>query len=132
LGKFPQNATAVAQVRRESAKHPRSPVLASQHYGAAPVREMNRGTWDAIARRQAWYVIVLEKNLAEWPKDRIDACTHLETLRSVLMLAKRVDRHEQLMIRHLSKGVAVSVGFGQDSMLPSSLRVSRKSTHKNR
>ena len=89
---------------------------------------MNLGTWDAIARRQAWYVKVLEKSLAEWPKERIDACTDLETLRGVLTLAKRVDRHEQLMIRHLSKGVV----FRRNSVSPSSLRVSRKSLHKNR
>ena len=89
---------------------------------------MNLGTWDAIARRQAWYVIVLEKSLADWPKERIYACTDLETLRGVLTLAKRVDRHEQLMIRHLSKGV----GFRPDGASPSSLRVSRKALHKNR
>ena len=68
---------------------------------------MNSGTWEAIARRQAWYVIVLEQKLAEWPKERIDACPDVETLRYALTLAKRVDRHEQLMIRHLSKGVAL-------------------------
>ena len=73
-----------------------------------------RAAWEAIARRQAWYVIVLEQKLAEWPKERTDACADLKTLRSVLALAKRVDRHEQLMIRHLSKGVA---------LLPSSYRV---------
>jgi hypothetical protein len=67
---------------------------------------MSIATWQAIARRQAWYVIILEQKLAEWPKERTDACTDLETLRYVLALAKRVDRHEQLMIRHLSKGVA--------------------------
>ena len=89
---------------------------------------MNVGTWDAIARRQAWYVVVLEKNLAEWPKERLDACADLETLRGVLTLAKRVDRHEQLMIRHLSKGVA----FRQDNMSNSSLPVDRKSSRKNR
>ena len=89
---------------------------------------MNLGTWDAIARRQAWYVIVLEKSLADWPKERIYACTDLETLRGVLTLAKRLDRHEQLMIRHLSKGV----GFRQDSVSPPSLRVNRKSIRKNR
>jgi len=83
---------------------------------------MNLGTWDAIARRQAWYVIVLEKSLADWPKERIYA------LRGVLTLAKRLDRHEQLMIRHLSKGV----GFRPDGASPSSLRVSRKALHKNR
>jgi hypothetical protein len=66
---------------------------------------VNFSTWEAIARRQAWYVIVLEQKLAEWTKERVDACTDLETLRDVLALAKRVDRHEQLMIRHLSKGV---------------------------
>ena len=89
---------------------------------------MKPGTWDAIARRQAWYVIVLEKNLAEWPKERIDACADLETLRGVLTLARRVDRHERLMIRHLGKGV----GFGQDGVNPTSLRVSRKSIRRNR
>src|SRR6516225_458520 len=67
---------------------------------------MNFATWEAIARRQAWYVIVLEQKLGEWPKERTDACTDLETLRYVLALARRVDRHEQLMIRHLSKAVA--------------------------
>ena len=71
---------------------------------------MNLAAWEGIARRQAWYVIVLEQKLAEWPKERTDACTDLETLRSVLALAKRVDRHEQLMIRHLSKGVALLPG----------------------
>jgi hypothetical protein len=89
---------------------------------------MNLGTWDAIARRQAWYVVVLEQNLAEWPRERLDACTDLETLRDVLTLAKRVDRHEQLMIRHLTKGV----GFRQNRASPSSLRVSRQSIRKNR
>jgi hypothetical protein len=69
---------------------------------------MNFVTWEAIARRQAWYVIVLEKKLAEWPRERTDVCTDLETPRYVLALARRVDRHEQLMIRHLSKGVAVA------------------------
>jgi len=66
---------------------------------------MNFGTWEAIARRQAWYVIVLEQRLAECPQEQVDACTDLKMLRYVLALAKRVDRHEQLMIRHLSKGV---------------------------
>lgn len=89
---------------------------------------MNPGTWYAIARRQAWYVLILEKNLAEWPKERIDACGDLETLRGVLTLAKRVDRHEQLMIRHLRKGVS----FRQDGANPLSSRVSRKSTRKTR
>ena len=68
---------------------------------------MTFAAWEAIARRQAWYVIILERKLAEWPKERTDACTDLETLRYVLALARRVDRHEQLMIRHLSKGVAL-------------------------
>jgi hypothetical protein len=67
---------------------------------------MNFGTWEAIARRQAWYVIVLEQKLADWPQERVDACSDLETLKYVLALARRVDRHEQLMIRHLSKGIA--------------------------
>jgi hypothetical protein len=66
---------------------------------------MNFATWEAIARRQAWYVIVLEQKLAEWRNEQTEACTDLETLRYVLTLTKRVDRHEQLMIRHLSKGV---------------------------
>ena len=66
---------------------------------------MNCGIWEAIARRQAWYVIVLEQKLREWSKDRVDACTDLETLKRVLALARRVDRHEQLMIRHLSKRI---------------------------
>jgi hypothetical protein len=67
--------------------------------------EMKFGIWEAIARRQAWYVTVLEQRLGEWSKERVDAGTDLETMRYVLALAKRVDRHEQLMIRHLSKGV---------------------------
>ena len=66
---------------------------------------MNFATWEAIARRQAWYVIILEQKLAEWRKEQTEACTDLEMLRYVLALTKRVDRHEQLMIRHLSKGV---------------------------
>ena len=68
---------------------------------------MKPATWEAIARRQARYVIVLEQRLAQWPKERTDVCTDLETLRYVLALAKRVDRHEQLMIRHLRKGVSL-------------------------
>jgi hypothetical protein len=68
---------------------------------------MNFAAWQAIARRQAWYVIVLEQKLAVWPQELTDACTDLETLRYVLALANRVDRHEQLMIRQLSKGVAL-------------------------
>jgi len=67
---------------------------------------MNFGTWEAIARRQAWYVLVLEQRLGEWSKERVDTSTDLETMRYVLALARRVDRHEQLMMRHLSKGVA--------------------------
>jgi len=67
---------------------------------------MNFGTWEAIARRQAWYVIALEHRLSEWTKERVDACADLDTMKYVLALAKRVDRHEQLMIRHLSKRVA--------------------------
>ena len=74
---------------------------------------MNFGTWQAISKRQAWYVLVLEQKLGEWPKERIDACTDLETMRYVLGLAKRVDRHEQLMIRHLSKGVASTPDEGR-------------------
>lgn len=70
-------------------------------------REMTFVAWEAIAQRQARYVIILEQKLAEWPKERTDACTDLETLKYVLALARRVDRHEQLMIRHLSKGVAL-------------------------
>jgi hypothetical protein len=69
-------------------------------------REMTFAAWEAIARRQAGYVIILEQKLAEWPKERTEVCTDLETLRYVLALARRLDRHEQLMIRHLSKGVA--------------------------
>ena len=69
---------------------------------------MSFATWEAIARRQAWYVIVLEQKLREWSKDRVDACADLETLKHVLGLARRVDRHEQLMIRHLSKRVVAS------------------------
>lgn len=68
---------------------------------------MTFAAWQAIAKRQARYVNILEQKLAEWPKERTDACTDLETLRYVLALARRVDRHEQLMIRHLSKGVAL-------------------------
>jgi hypothetical protein len=89
---------------------------------------MKLGTWDAIARRQAWYVIVLERSLAEWPRERLDACADLETLRGVLTLAKRVDRHEQLMIRHLSKGVA----FRKDNIGNPSLPVNRKAIRKDR
>jgi len=73
---------------------------------------MNVGTWEAIARRQAWYVIVLEQRLGEWSRERLHAGTDLETMRYVLALAKRVDRHEQLMIRHLSKGVASAPAGG--------------------
>jgi len=74
---------------------------------------MNFGTWEAIARRQAWYVIALEQRLSEWSKERVDAsCTDLETMRYVLALAKRLDRHEQLMIRHLSKRVALAPDSG--------------------
>ena len=71
---------------------------------------MTFAAWQAIARRQARYVIILEQKLAEWPKERTDVCTDLETLRHVLALARRVDRHEQLMIRHLSKGLAFLPG----------------------
>ena len=73
---------------------------------------MNFGTWEAIARRQAWYVIALEQRLSEWSKERVDACTDLETMKYVLALAKRLDRHEQLMIRHLSKRVALAPDSG--------------------
>ena len=85
----------------------------SDNVSARVNREMKPATWEAIARRQAWYVIVLEQRLAQWPKERTDACTDLETLRYVLALAKRVDRHEQLMIRHLSKGVSLLPNEGK-------------------
>src|SRR5215471_9014314 len=62
-------------------------------------KPVNFAAREAIARRQAWYVIILEQKLAEWPQERTDACTGLETLRYVLALARRVDRHEQLLIR---------------------------------
>jgi hypothetical protein len=67
---------------------------------------MNSGTWEAIARRQAWYLEVLQQKLAEWPRPRIDACTDLVMLGHVIKLAKRADRHEQLMVRHLGKALA--------------------------
>jgi hypothetical protein len=78
---------------------------------------MNFGTWEAIARRQAWYVLVLEQRLGEWSKERVDTSTDLETMRYVLALARRVDRHEQLMMRHLSKGVASAPGNSSDEIL---------------
>ena len=81
-------------------------VLVNTACDAREDREMNRGTWEAIARRQAWYLLVLEQRLGEWSQERFDARTDLETMRYVLALTRRVDRHEQLMIRHLSKGVA--------------------------
>ena len=74
---------------------------------------MNFAAWEAIARRQAWYVIILEQKLAEWPKERTDTCTDLETLKYVLALARRVDRHEQLMIRHLRRAVAMLPSRGK-------------------
>lgn len=64
---------------------------------------MNPGTWEAIARRQAWYLDVLQQELADWPKERIDACTDLLMLGHVIRLARRAERHEQLMVRHLGK-----------------------------
>ena len=67
---------------------------------------MNLGTWKAIAKRQAWYLGTLQRRVAEWPKERIAACTDLLTLGYVIELAKRVERHEQLMVRHLGKGVS--------------------------
>ena len=78
---------------------------------------MNLGTWMAIARRQAWYVLVLEQRLGEWPKERVDTSTDLEIMKYVLALARRVDRHEQLMIRHLSKGVASAPAGSGDEVL---------------
>ncbi len=66
---------------------------------------MNFGAWEAIARHQAWYLGVLEQKFAEWPKERIDSCTDLVTLGYLIRLAQRVERHEQLMIRHLGKRV---------------------------
>jgi len=89
--------------------------LGKAAFDAREDRGMNFGTWEAIARRQAWYVIALEQRLSEWSKERVDACTDLETMRYVLALAKRLDRHEQLMIRHLSKRVALAPdsGFAQ-------------------
>jgi hypothetical protein len=67
---------------------------------------MNLGTWEAIAKRQASYLGALQRRVAEWPRERIDACTDLATLGYVIELAKRVERHEQLMVRHLGKAVA--------------------------
>jgi hypothetical protein len=64
---------------------------------------MNFGTWEAIARRQAWYLDILQRELTDWPRPRIDACTDLVTLGRVIKLARRVERHEQLMVRHLGK-----------------------------
>lgn len=67
---------------------------------------MNRGTWEAIARRQAWYLNVLERKLSDWPNERIDSCTDLVTLRYLIQLAQRLERHEQLMVQHLRKRIA--------------------------
>ena len=67
---------------------------------------MNSVTWEAIARRQAWYLHVLQQELADWPEERIDACTDLLMLGHVIKLAKRAERHEQLMVRHLGKAFA--------------------------
>ena len=64
---------------------------------------MNFGTWAAIARRQARYLDILQQELADWPKQRIEACTDLTVLGRVIRLARRVERHEQLMVRHLGK-----------------------------
>jgi len=75
----------------------------------AVVDAMNSGTWEAIARRQAWYLNVLEQRLAEWPSERIDSCTDLVTLRYLIQLAQRLERHEQLMIQHLRKRVTSPV-----------------------
>jgi hypothetical protein len=66
---------------------------------------LNFDAWEAIARRQAWYLAVLEQKFAEWPEERIDSCTDLVTLRYLIQLAQRVERHEQLMIRHLGKAI---------------------------
>jgi len=71
----------------------------------AVVDAMNCATWEAIARRQAWYLNVLERRLAEWPNERIDSCTDLVTLRYLIQLAQRLERHEQLMIQHLRKRI---------------------------
>ena len=67
---------------------------------------MNFGTWEAIARRQARYLDVLQRELADWPRQRIDACTDLVLLGRVIKLARRIERHEQLMVRHLGKAFA--------------------------
>ncbi|HTL21736.1 MAG TPA: hypothetical protein VL220_13550 [Steroidobacteraceae bacterium] len=48
---------------------------------------------------------VLEQRLAEWPNERIDSCTDLVTLRYLIQLAQRLERHEQLMIQHLRKRI---------------------------
>jgi hypothetical protein len=67
---------------------------------------VNFDTWEAIARRQAWYLDVLQHELAEWPSVRIDACSDLLMLGHVIKLARRAERHEQLMVRHLGKALA--------------------------
>jgi hypothetical protein len=67
---------------------------------------MNVGTWEAIARRQARYLEVLQRELADWPRQRIDACTDLVLLGRVIKLGRRIERHEQLMVRHLGKAFA--------------------------
>ena len=74
---------------------------------------MNFGTWEAIARRQARYLDILQQELADWPRQRIDACTDLVTLGRVIKLARRVERHEQLMVRHLGKAFTSSANEGR-------------------
>jgi len=76
------------------------------------VNLMHCGTWEAIARRQAWYLSVLEQKIAEWPNERIDSCTDLVTLRYLIHLAQRLERHEQLMVRHLRKRIAPPLTTG--------------------
>lgn len=67
---------------------------------------MNFGTWEAIARRQAWYLDVLQHELADWPRERIDACSDLLLLAHLIKLARRTERQEQLMVRHPGKALA--------------------------
>jgi len=62
---------------------------------------MGFNTWEAIARRQLWYRRLLERRASVWNEERISVCADFATLKMVVGLADRLERHEARMQRHM-------------------------------
>jgi hypothetical protein len=67
------------------------------------VTKMTFGTWKAIGDRQLRFRSLLLERMRQWPTERIAACESMETLRRVVALADRVERHQARLERHFER-----------------------------